>query len=636
MRSVSFTSPSSVFLSAYRAPTLEWNKPTSVLASALICVLTAVATPALAQQSSQIITTLIGPDAMCGEYSFKTPSSVALDKNGNIYVSSDYVICKRGTDGTITKLAGTDVRGFDVDGDNRLAQNAKLNEARGLAVDDNENVYFADRSNGRIRRIDAVSGLITTVMGEPDPKYLAPGSKEALSYTLQNPQGVAIDRDGNFYVAATNNYQIYKVKVSDLSVTHIGGFMYPMFTQPATGNDARDYWFQADAIAVGKNGMLYVADNYNKYIYKIDVDHGRSLSIIGGRGGPGYIDSREDILAVDASITELNSVAVDGAGNVYYSDRASNRFRKISASTGRVSTFAGTLEYGYSGDGGDPKLAQFNFPFGVAVADDGNFYLADSYNDRLRMIAKASAALPPAVAGLKTVTGDGQVTVSWAAPTGEGADSITGFTVTSAPEAKTCEAKANETSCIVTGLSNTTNYVFSVVANSAAGSGAATPTAPVQPVASLTVPGGATLPQAVVGSNYSASISPTGGTVPYHFRITQGALPAGLSAAMSADGTSILITGTPSRTETASFTLEISDSTVPKVQRFSLAKAGPTVTTTTQSFALAVSAADVIPPTVVATPVPGLNQWGLALLSTMLAGMALIRRRDRSGHASSK
>ncbi|WP_051237229.1 kelch repeat-containing protein [Ottowia thiooxydans] len=213
-------------------------------------------------------------------------------------------------------------------------------------------------------------------------------------------------------------------------------------------------------------------------------------------------------------------------------------------------------------------------------------------------------ATADAPTSLSFITGDGQVTLSWTAPAHVIGSTVTGYTATAyttgnPPQvAGTCSTSAAlpdapATTCTITGLANGTPYNFTVQVNTTAGPGANTgTTVPVAPVVSVNLPGGANLPNGRVGQSYGASITPAGGAAPYHFTISSGQLPAGLSAAMSPDGASILITGTPTLTETQTFTVSISDSTVPEV---TLLKAGPTVPTLEQTFSITVEAAVIIP-----------------------------------------
>ncbi|MET4575824.1 IPTL-CTERM sorting domain-containing protein [Ottowia thiooxydans] len=242
----------------------------------------------------------------------------------------------------------------------------------------------------------------------------------------------------------------------------------------------------------------------------------------------------------------------------------------------------------------------------------------------------------PASPTLGTLTpGDEQITVNWS-PSPHAGVVITGYTATayttgSPPQAAgTCTTSATPpdlpaTSCVITGLTNGTLYNITVETNTAIGvAGSVSGSTPIAPILSVSL--SSNLPGGQVGQSYDASVAPIGGTAPYHFSITSGSLPTGLSAAMASDGNSILITGTPSQAQTATFTLSVSDSTVPEPGLMS--KAGPTVTTVEQQYTITIAAAP--PPALVGiTPVPTMGQWGLLLMSVLLAAITTLGRRYR-------
>jgi sugar lactone lactonase YvrE len=245
------------------------------------------------------------------------PSGVAVDAKGSIYISDSYNNRVRKVDlnGIIRTIAGTGQDGFGGDGGPATA--AKLSHPMGVAVDSQGNVYIADRQNNRIRRVTP-DGRIDTVIGSG--KKGDSGAGPALSIKLNFPHGVAVDRQDNIYVADTFNHRVRKLG-RDGIVRNIAG----------TGEQE------------------FVGD-----------------------GGP----------AVKAGLAAPDAIAVDAQGNIYIADRANWRIRKITTD-GIIHTIAGNHETGYSGDGG-PALEAPIFPTGVAVDNRGAVYV--THGDRIRVL----------------------------------------------------------------------------------------------------------------------------------------------------------------------------------------------------------------------------------------------------------
>ena len=339
------------------------------------------------------------------------------------------------------------------------------------------------------------------------------------------------------------------------------------------------------------------------------------------------LTNADDVPAITARLGVPLGLTTDDAGNVYFTEADSeyggmNRVRKINTS-GVIKTVAGTGEEGFSGDGGPAIAAQLKYPTSVAVAANGDVYIADLGNRRVRMVSSSiSVATPPVPANIVTTPGDGQMVVSWDKPTGDGANAITGFTVSAQPGSAQCNAGPADTSCTVTGLTNAQAYSFTVVAHSAAGDSQASPSTPAQqPVASVAVSQNTNLPAATINVPYAFTIHPEGGIAPYSFSLTAGALPAGLTASLSENGMAILISGTPTSQESANFTLLISDSTL-STKSASIAKAGPTMHSQSVTFNLAVTAAAA--QNGAAMPVPTLGEWQMLLLSLLAGGVGLL------------
>ncbi|MBF5005310.1 IPTL-CTERM sorting domain-containing protein [Diaphorobacter caeni] len=581
---------------------------------------------AAAPVKAEDITTVMGPQG-CADKQMDFPRGIAIDKAGNMYVSTlNSVVCKRSVDGVVTLFAGTyDVWGFG--GDGGPANQAELNGPIGMAVDASGNVFIADYGNNRIRKVDAVTGLITTVAGTADTGGAHNDGKPATQALLSSPTGVAFDSQGNLYIADYGHYHVRKVDASTQIIDRVAGNTYPFYEEMFEGNSAIDFQFRPDSIAFDSNDNLYVGDGHNGRVYKVDAATKTIRTILGNPQGD------DDYYGTDLSSVRMGSafgMVFDASDNLYIADGALGRVVRLT--TGAEPTFSlvgGTGSWVLGGEDGPALETGLSTVSGIAIDAKGHLFITDSDNKLVRRIGpSAPVSAPAAPKNITTQSGDAQVIVSWDAPTGdEAAAGITGYTVTASPDGQQCSAAATETSCVVSGLSNGKAYTFTVVAiNDVGPSPSAGSPQPVTPIASVALPAGASaLPNATVGESYNAVIQPSGGTAPYQFRITSGSLPDGLTAVLSADGLAILISGTPTASGTAAFTMEIADSTVaPFQRRQTLAKAGPTLTTTTLAVTITVAPVAMVTPT--ATPVPTLSQWALVLLSMGLAGLAMTKR----------
>ncbi|QNN58276.1 IPTL-CTERM sorting domain-containing protein [Diaphorobacter ruginosibacter] len=219
----------------------------------------------------------------------------------------------------------------------------------------------------------------------------------------------------------------------------------------------------------------------------------------------------------------------------------------------------------------------------------------------------------------QTLAGDGQVTITWDAPSSDGGSAITGYRVEVVGDSsKFCIAVASQNQCTVTGLTNQQVYDFNVVARNIVGDSAPATAGPATPIGSILAPGG-DLPAGVQGQTYLARLPLSGGLAQYRFAIVGGQLPAGLNAALSADGRSIEFSGTPTRVEVAHFTLHIADATFAGPLSAQRLKADPIAHDVTVEKRITITAA---PINAAPTPVPTLGAWALMLLSLALAGFA--------------
>jgi sugar lactone lactonase YvrE len=307
---------------------------------------------------------------------------------------------------SITTIAGTGGTGFS--GDFGPARSAQLNGPFGTAIDANGNVFIADTSNNRIRRVDAVSGVITTFAGTGNAGYYG-DSGQALFAQLAGPRRIAFDASGNLFVADTGNNRIRRIDAVTGIITTVagGGFLAPGDGGPATFAILNS----PSGIAVDALGNIYIADTGNNRIRVVNFGTGVISTLAGNSPTGGYAGDGGP--ATSAQLNFPRGVALDGSGNVYIPDLGSNRIRRVDAVTGLISTVAGTGSNGFGGDGAAATAAQLNAPWDVAADKGGNLFIADNLNQRVRRVDAGTHNIST-VAGTGTAgsTGDGGAATS--------------------------------------------------------------------------------------------------------------------------------------------------------------------------------------------------------------------------------
>jgi len=294
---------------------------------------------------------------------FNVPWGIAVDASGNMYVadSSNNKIRKITPAGVVSTLAGS-IEGY-VDGTGTAAE---FYFPIGIAVDASGNVYVADTRNNKIRKITP-AGVVTTLAGST--YGYADGTGTAAQF--DSPAGVAVDASGNVYVADVSNNKIRKITPAGVVTTLAGS------TQGyADGTGTTAQFNNPYGVAVDASGNVYVADATNKKIRKI-TPAGVVTTLAGSTSG--YADGT----GTAAQFASPYGLTVDASGNVYIADSSNYKIRKITPA-GVVTTVAGTTQGNADGTG---TASQFYYPFGVAVDNaSGNVYVADRNNHRIRKI----------------------------------------------------------------------------------------------------------------------------------------------------------------------------------------------------------------------------------------------------------
>jgi len=305
------------------------------------------------------------------------PTGVAVDNAGNIYIADAWNNRIRRVDaaGIITTIAGTDTVGYS--GDGGAATLAALHYPTGVAVDQYNNVYIADTWNNTIRKINA-SGIITTIAGNGAGGYTGDGLP-ATAEELYYPSGLAIDNSGNVFIADVSNQRIRKINAGGIISTVAGVGQYGYGGDGAAATLAG--LGSPVGVAVDNAGNVYIADEGDSRIRKVDTAGiistvaGTDISGYSGDGGP----------ASAAMIYDPYGLAIDNAGNIYFTDAGNSLIRKISAS-GVINTIAGNDTAGYNGDAIAPTASEINDPYGITIDHLGNIYFADESNSRIRKI----------------------------------------------------------------------------------------------------------------------------------------------------------------------------------------------------------------------------------------------------------
>ncbi|MBS1585555.1 MAG: T9SS type A sorting domain-containing protein [Bacteroidetes bacterium] len=298
---------------------------------------------------------------------------------------------------TITTIAGNGNIGYS--GDSNLATQAQLN-ALGVALARDGQIYIPDAANNRVRKIN-LGDSIFTIAGTGTAGYNV-DSGEALTTLLYNPTGVAVDTAGNLYIADQHNQRIRKVDTAGI-MTVIAGTGITGFS----GDDSAAVNAKLNnpiAVATDTFGNIFVVDYGNNRIRKINA--AGIISTVAGTGVVGHTGDGGPAIA--ATLDTPTCVVADPQGNLYIADRGNNCIRKVDTA-GIITNYAGsaTGSYGFSGDGGSATAALLAHPYGVALDQYGHLYIADEENQRIRMINGPGNINTIAGSGVLSFCGDG-------------------------------------------------------------------------------------------------------------------------------------------------------------------------------------------------------------------------------------
>jgi sugar lactone lactonase YvrE len=329
-----------------------------------------------------------GDDGPAKEAMLDQPFDVTIDARGRIIFSDTFNHRIRRFDpktGIVETIAGSGKKGFS--GDGGPATKADLDEPYGVKLDNSGNLFIVDRLNFRVRRVNLETGIIDTVAGNGEPKYSGDGGP-ATKAGLVEPNGIAL---GPGSAGAKSKLYIADVRGHRIRVVDLSTGMISTFAGDGTGKRAGDggpvanaKLFGARAVAVGPNGDVFILEREGHSLRKVDASTG-IITTIAGTGKKG--NSGDGGPATEAAFDGPKElcVAPDGSA-IYVVDTENQKIRRVDMTSGQITTVAGNGMRGPSGDGGPATQAQIDRPHGVAVDTEGTLWIGDTNNHRIRRV----------------------------------------------------------------------------------------------------------------------------------------------------------------------------------------------------------------------------------------------------------
>ncbi len=319
------------------------------------------------------------------------PQGVAVDSSGNVYIAdSGRILQLNHSTGNLAAVAGGGPGVFNKSDGPALS--VSLVPAA-LAVDANGNVLFLD--SAMLRRLNLAQATVTTLAGKAGSNGDSGDGGPASGALLNAPQQFCLDAFGNIYIVELAGY-VRRIDARTNVITTIAGTGAPVFGGDGGAATAASL-VSPKGIAADAAGNLYISDAGDLRIRKIAAATQIITTIAGSGHGPSSGDGGS---ALSASFSALGALAMDGQGNLFIVD--GDRIRRITAA-GAISTAAGNGLSGFAGDGGSAALAEVNLPAGLAVDGAGDLFIADTGNQRIRMVASGAIT---SIAGT-TQNGDG-------------------------------------------------------------------------------------------------------------------------------------------------------------------------------------------------------------------------------------
>jgi len=299
----------------------------------------------------------------------------------------------------ISTVVGNTTSGAGFTGDGSAATNARLNTPIQVALDSSHNLYIADADNNRIRKVTNSTGKISTIAGTTLSGWTGDGGP-ATAATLYDPYGITLDSSGNIFIADLLNHVVRKI-TTDGKINTVAGNNAANFS--GDGGPATSATLDRPlGVVTDSAGDLYIADSFNHRIRIVTPDG--NINTYAGSGVANYAGDGGP--AINADLNRPFGICLDAAGNLYIADSANNRIRMV-APSGIITTVAGTGTVGSAGDGGPATKAQLNRPWDVKVDAAGDLFIADYGNSRIRMVTPAGVINTIAGGSGPGYTGDG-------------------------------------------------------------------------------------------------------------------------------------------------------------------------------------------------------------------------------------
>ncbi len=355
-------------------------------------------------RAQNVITTIAGSPKILPDGAIPPSSAPLVPVSVVVAQNSDVYFIEQASHSVLRLTRGGDlsvVAGTGIEGysgDGGQARSAALAYPAGLALDTAGNLYIADSGNHRIRRVIS-DGTIQTVVGTGTQGWAGDGGSAA-SARIQFPAGLAFDTAGNLFIADRGNFRIRRVDRAGVITTYAGNGGR---SSTGDGGQATNAGFGfPEFIAIDSSGNLFISDAAAYRVRKI-VPSG-VITTVAGTGQFGY--SGDGGPGTSAAMTIPQGVSVDAAGNVFFADWLAHRIRRITPA-GRIDSVAGNGEAIFAGDGGLATAASLSAAVGVAVDPSGGFVIADSENARVRRVNAQGLIVTAAGSGQASAPKDG-------------------------------------------------------------------------------------------------------------------------------------------------------------------------------------------------------------------------------------